>query len=213
MTPTAHDAIIFDLDGTLWDASAVTAAGWNAALAQNGLERYAIDHADIKNVSGLPFGECVERLFGHIPGVAIADLEKHIDREEEKIFATRRGEIYPGVERGISVLAKHYPLFLVSNCQSWYLRVFWDQFNLEKYFTGHDCNGNANQQKPEMIRGLKNRHKLENALYVGDTDGDKNSSRAAGVAFGHARYGFGEVGEADMTFRSFPDLVARLTDS
>lgn len=211
MAKLEYDAIIFDLDGTLWDASGVTAAGWNNALVKMNLDQHQIDHVAVKNVSGKPFGECVEILFGNIPGIDVNELEKQIDLEEEKIFTTLQGEIYSGVEIGLPVLSEKYPLFLVSNCQSWYLQLFLDQFKLEKYFTDHDCNGNANQQKPEMIQGLIKKHNLQNALYVGDTTGDRNACLAAGVAFGYADYGFGEVDEADLTFRNFEELVDCLT--
>lgn len=207
---TKYDSIIFDLDGTLWDASDVTASGWNNALAKMGLEQYAIDHVAVKNVSGKPFGECIEVLFNDIPGIDIAKLEREIDIEEEKIFESQRGKTYPGVEQGIVPLAENYRLFLVSNCQSWYLQAFWDQFGLEKHFTDHDCNGNANQQKPDMIKGLVEKHNLKNALYVGDTSGDHNACKTAGVAFGFVEYGFGEAENADMTFNSFEHLVKSL---
>jgi phosphoglycolate phosphatase len=207
MATIEYDAIIFDLDGTLWDASAVTATGWNNALVNMGLGQHQIDHVAIKNVSGKPFGECVEVLFGDIPNIDVNALEKQIDLEEEKAFLTQRGNIYAGVEKGLSVLFENYPLFLVSNCQSWYLQVFLNQFKLEKQFTDHDCNGNAKQQKPDMIQGLVKKYQLQNALYVGDTSGDRNACLAAGVAFGYVDYGFGDVEEADLTFSSFADLV------
>jgi len=202
-----YDSIIFDLDGTLWDASRVTAAGWNNALAKMNLDQHKVDHQAVNNVSGKPFSECVEVLFGHIPGIDVVALEKQIDLEEEKIFLSRRGEIYPGVEKGLSVLSERYPLFLVSNCQSWYLQVFLDQFNLEGYFRDRDCNGNANQQKAEMIRGLVKKHDLQKALYIGDTEGDRNACLAAGAAFGYADYGFGDIEGVDLVFSNFLELV------
>ena len=202
-----YDSIIFDLDGTLWDASNVTARGWNNALSKRNLSKYTVNAQDVKKVSGLPFGECIEVLLGDIPGIDLAEIEKVIDIEEEKAFEESCGQLYPGVEKGIEALARKYPLFLVSNCQSWYLKQFWNQFDLEKYFTDHDCNGNANEPKSRMIEGIVKKHHLKNPIYIGDTRGDKAACIAAGVQFGYARYGFGHLEKEEISINSFDELT------
>ena len=48
MTP---DGLVFDLDGTLWDAAAASTLGWNLALEEMGaVSRVTVD--DIRSVSG-----------------------------------------------------------------------------------------------------------------------------------------------------------------
>ncbi len=205
-----YDSIIFDLDGTLWDASHVTASGWNNALIARGLGHCSVNSQDVKNVSGLPFSECVESLLGNIQNIDLAEIKELIDIEEAKIFEELGGQLYPGVETGITILAQKYPLFLVSNCQSWYLKKFWDQFDLEKYFTGHDCNGNANEPKSEMIKGIIKNYHLENPIYIGDTKGDKEACSAAGVHFGYASYGFGDLEKEEISLGSFDELTNTL---
>ena len=55
------DALIFDLDGTLWDAAAASTYGWNLALAEMGRpERVTVD--GIRAVSGRPFPECAAKI-------------------------------------------------------------------------------------------------------------------------------------------------------
>jgi phosphoglycolate phosphatase len=46
-----YDSIIFDLDGTLWDASEACANAWNIAL----LTGLSVKPDDIRGVSGLLF--------------------------------------------------------------------------------------------------------------------------------------------------------------
>ncbi len=53
-----YDSIIFDLDGTLWDATEASAIGWNSALIKENLSEFCVDSDDIKNICGLPFAEC-----------------------------------------------------------------------------------------------------------------------------------------------------------
>ena len=202
-----YDSIIFDLDGTLWDAANVTAIGWNNALIKNDLSKYKVNTQDVRKVSGMPIRECVEFLFRDIPTIDLTEFGKIICIEEEKAFEECCGQLYPGVQNGIEVLAKKYPLFLVSNCQSWYLSKFWKQFDLEKYFTGQDCNGNANEPKPKMIKGLLKKFHLRNAIYIGDTRGDRTACMEAGVTFGYASYGFGNIEKENITLNNFNELV------
>ena len=52
-------AVIFDLDGTLWDACQTTANGWSAALKKFG-QRQTITHEQIAQVTGIPFEQAVD---------------------------------------------------------------------------------------------------------------------------------------------------------
>lgn len=200
------DSIIFDLDGTLWDATNVTAHGWNNALCKLKLCEFELSAKQVKEVCGLPNSECIERIFSKIPGVNLTELEKLLDIEEEAAFDNCLAQLYPGVEEGIKTLKESHSLFLVSNCQTWYLKKFWQQFGLEPYFKGQDCNGNDNNPKHIMIKNLIEEYNLKFPVYIGDTDGDKKSCDKAGVAFGYAAYGFGELSNEKIKFRNFSEV-------
>jgi beta-phosphoglucomutase-like phosphatase (HAD superfamily) len=49
-----YDAIIFDVDGTLWNASQASAEGWNRGLAKLGCDR-TITARDVERVPRRPF--------------------------------------------------------------------------------------------------------------------------------------------------------------
>lgn len=203
-----YDSIIFDLDGTLWDASDACAKGWNKALRAGQLTDVFVSPDDIRRVSGLPFEECVSTLIDDLSKQDLLALGREIDQEEKREVTLAGGEMYKGVKKGIPELSKQYPLFLVSNCQAWYLDAFWDIHGLKPHFKSHDCHGSSEVLKSEMISRVCRENRLTRPIYIGDTKGDQMASHEAGVAFGFATYGFGSTEEADHLFSSFEGLVS-----
>lgn len=200
------DALVFDLDGTLWDAAAASAEGWNRALVQLRLP-IRLTVADIRSVAGNPTPRCFEILLPGLCPLSDRTFRLFMDREREAIERLG-GELYDGVADGLPRLASRYPLFLVSNCPQWYLEAFFALTGLQGVFTDWDCNGRSGQPKGEMLSRLSAKHQLQHAVYVGDTDGDRAAAEEAGLEFACARYGFGDPGESRLSFGSFPELVA-----
>ena len=203
-----HDAIIFDLDGTLWDASNATAAGWNTALINQGLPELQITADQVRGISGLPHDECIVRLFGHAGQVDHKSLTAVLDVAEKRVVESMGGTLFEGVKTGIGVLAKEYPLFLVSNCQSWYLESFWAHSGMKTFFLDKDCFGHSGNPKSEMIKGISAQYSLKLPIYIGDTHWDQQASHIAGTAYGQADYGFGQAIEPELSFSNFTQLVS-----
>jgi phosphoglycolate phosphatase len=199
------DALIFDLDGTLWDAAEPTARGWNAALEELGAQtRVTVE--GIRSVAGTPFVGCVEILVPELCPPSKPALHI-IDEREKTAIAVSGGTLFPGVQSGLAALACEYPLYLVSNCQDWYLGLFFDLSGLKEFFAGADCNGLSGLNKAEMLRRISDECVLRNAVYVGDTQGDQDSTRAAGMSFTFAAYGFGSISQPALAFESFDALT------
>jgi phosphoglycolate phosphatase len=204
--PVKAGALIFDLDGTLWDAAAASTYGWNLALEEMGRpERVTIE--GIRSVSGRPFPECAARLLPDMRPIPQAALE-HLEARESTGIELIPGELYPGVAEGLPRLAERYRLFLVSNCPGWYLEAFFRHSGLQVCFTGWDCWGSSGMPKSGMLVNLAAAQGLERATYVGDTQGDQAATEAAGMEFTFVEYGFGRVEDAALSFRDFGGLVA-----
>jgi phosphoglycolate phosphatase len=203
MTP---DALIFDLDGTLWDAAAASTYGWNLALEELGLSR-RVTVDGIRSVSGRPFPQCVETLLPELSPAPASTLEL-LEARERTGIELMAGVLYDGVADGLPRLAGRYPLFLVSNCPDWYLEEFFRVTGLQDRFTGWDCHGSSRIAKSGMLLNLAATHRLEHAVYVGDTQGDLESAEQAGVEFAFVQYGFGRVEGAPLSFAAFGGLVS-----
>ncbi len=205
------DAVVLDLDGTLWDACEACAHGWTLALASLGVKRL-ITARDIASVCGLTYPNCVRKL---CPDVSEQDLEKVmavIDRYERAEVERHGGSLYKDVVSGLQILEKKYQLFLVSNCQEWYLDSFFDHSSLKSFFKDWECYGRTQKSKLENLKNLAVRNQLQNPVYVGDTEGDQAAALGAGYEFIFVSYGFGAA-KTQHEFSDFQSLVTMLASS
>jgi phosphoglycolate phosphatase len=208
------DSIIFDLDGTIWDSTTEVADAFNQVLAARYPEvKEVVTAGRLRELFGLPLDVIAERLYQSVPREhAVKVMEECCDYECEYL-AEHGAVLYEGLEEVLTQLSKKYKLMIVSNCQEGYIQCFFAAYpHLEQYFTDYEYPGRSGKLKADNIRMVVERNKLQNPIYVGDTQGDADAAGAAGVPFIFARYGFGEVKEYDGVIDSLNELV-RLADS
>lgn len=208
-------AIIFDMDGTLWDSADNVAISWNIAMRKFGYEREPINSADMQRVMGRTMDEIAEILFDKIKGKEREELLDMACKEENAYLREHGGVLYPHVRKTMEELQKDYRLFIVSNCQAGYIEAFLDYYQFHDLVEDIECFGNNGKPKADNIWRICERNGVspEDAVYVGDIQGDYDSSMAAGVKFIHAAYGFGtirgEVAEIH-TFSELPQVVKKV---
>lgn len=202
-------AIIFDMDGTLWDSAENVAVSWNIAMEKFGYEREPLTKEDIQGVMGKTMDKIAQILFGKVDGKAQETLLKLVCREENDYLREYGGVLYPDIRSTMEALKTEYRLFIVSNCQSGYIEAFLDYYHFHDLVEDIECYGNNLNQKADNIRLICERNGVEpsNAVYVGDIQGDYDASMAAGVKFIHAAYGFGSVGANVEKIHTFSELV------
>jgi len=203
----ATDAIVFDLDGTLWDTCETCAIGWNLVLDRNAIRFRTITADDVRAVAGKPHAQCIRVTFVGVPEREILTLIAETQLEDNRLVAEQGGVLYPDVEDGIRRLRARYPLFIVSNCQTGYVETFYRWSGLESCFRDFECWGNTGRTKAENLGPLIARNGLRRALLVGDTPGDQAAARECGVPFVYVDYGFGVCRGAARSFSSFGDLT------
>ena len=201
------DSIIFDLDGTLWDSAEGICGTWQEVLDRyRELNNIKITVDALHSCMGLPLDEIGKRL---LPGVS-PDVQKKLMKEccdYENIYLSKHGGIlFPNLKETLEYLSGKYKLFIVSNCQEGYIESFFEYHKTGKYFSDTECNGATGLSKGENNRLIIKRNNLKNAVYVGDTAGDLQSARDAGIPFIYAEYGFGEVSDYDYVIKKFSDL-------
>lgn len=184
------DAVIFDLDGTLWDSSETVAACWKEVMSRHGQLPLVPDGALIRSLMGMTSQQICDKVFS-----AYGEDGEEICRlclEEEPPYISRHGaKLFDGLEEVLALLSARMPVFIVSNCQKNYIESFLLCSGMGRYIKGHTCEGDTGLGKADNIGIIMEKYGIKSAVYVGDTASDEKSAFTAGCAFVHAAYGFG----------------------
>lgn len=199
-------AILFDLDGTLWDSSKEVALSWSKALEPYGLQ---ISQADVQSVMGKTTEEIAALLLPRHTLRQRQEILMRCSEEELRYLSLHSASPYPALEETVAALSQEYTLCIVSNCQEGYIETFLQCTGLTPYFLDMECAGRTGRPKGENIRLVLERNDLSPAIYVGDTQKDLDAARMAGIPFVHAAYGFGRVDDPSLpAIRSLAELPA-----
>lgn len=198
--------MFFDLDGTLWDATESTARAWTEVFGARDFD-LKISSAQIRSVAGKPYLECLQIVAPAVAASpALAEILTELEQAERTRMHSIGGHLYPHVIEGLTDLAARSPLYLVSNCNAWYLDAFLEQSGTAGLFRACACHGSTGLPKIANLKQLMGKYGYESGYYIGDTLGDKSAAEQAGLTYLHADYGFG--GEAVTTDLRFADFAA-----
>lgn len=199
--------IIFDVDGTLWEASGSVAEAWTIEARRFGIEK-TFTSLDMKGVMGLPMDELSAILLPELPlekrhEVAVSCMDYELSYLKE-----HPGRLFPNEEETLRKLVSlGYRLYILSNAQHGYIESFLYGTGLEKYFSGWLCWGDNHLQKSDNMALLANDNALSSYCYVGDTLMDEKESRKAGVPFVHCAFGYGKALSPNREIARFEDLI------
>lgn len=201
------DSIIFDVDGTLWDSTAICADAWNTIIKQETDLNLHITEKTLKSLFGRLLPDIAKAIFPDYSTERQLYLIDQCCQEEHRALHAHCAPLYPELEETLSELSKKYRLFIVSNCQAGYIEVFLESSKLGAYFEGHLCPGDTGNAKADNILQIIHDYNLNSPVYVGDTDGDYKATKAAGIPFVYAAYGFGTVTTPDYTIKQPKELL------
>ena len=203
-----YESLIFDIDGTLWDSRALVAEGYNIQLRSEGLEHLCVTAEDLKPLFGKVMTEIANAILASVPvSERYALMDRCMATENQYLHDNPCHIGYPGIRETMAQLSKKYRLFIVSNSQCGYPELCIEKLGLTDYITGHLCFGDTGTEKGETIRRLMEKYNIQNAAYVGDTQGDYEATVQAGIPFIFAAYGFGHPERWDGRIEKFEDLL------
>ncbi|MBQ9065448.1 MAG: HAD family hydrolase [Blautia sp.] len=213
MAEKKKTGILFDLDGTLWDSSAAVVDSWNVVLDkyEDATRKATIEW--MQRLMGKTMIDIENMFLDYLPPERRHVLMKECLDYENEYIAVHGGILFEGVKETLELLKKDYHLSVVSNCQEGYVPAFFKAHGMEQLFDDYEEYGRTGKVKADNISLVVKRNNLEQAVYVGDTLGDYNSTKEAGLPFIHAAYGYGEVPERTVKItdiRELPQAVKKI---
>lgn len=200
-------AIIFDLDGTLWDSAKGVVQAWNEIIEALPDKDHLVTIDEMYQLMGKPMDEIAALLFPNMELSRREEVMEQCCNRENNYLRKVGGILFPDLEETLKKLQKEYDLYIVSNCQVGYIEAFLEYYHFEKYFKDTENFGNTGKLKAYNIKLVVGRNHIDKAVYVGDTQGDYDAAKEAGIPFIHAAYGFGKVSQETPKLLQFKDLA------
>lgn len=199
--------IVFDLDGTLWDASKQVVPAWNRVLDLYPQLQKHITETDMQEFMGKTLDNIAGLMFPNLDEKKRMKILRECCQEEQIYLREHGGTLYPYLEKTLMLLQDKYKLFIVSNCQDGYVQAFLEHHGLGQYFTDYEMSGRTGQIKGENIKLIMDRNHITKAVYVGDTQGDMEAAIYAGIPFIYAKYGFGNLDCKENVIDSIEQII------
>ena len=201
------DAIIFDLDGTLWNTVDSCLKATSFVKEEHSDITRDVTKEQIESAMGKTSDEIVNIYYGYLPREKGKEYANEAFNKNVDNLLKEGGTLYPNTRDTIIKLSKKYKLYIVSNCVKGYIESFLNTSGLKDYFSDYESYGNTLLSKGENIKLVIDRNNLKNPIYVGDTKGDMEASNYAGIPFVYAAYGFGKVEGFDYKINDISELL------
>lgn len=201
------DSLIFDMDGTLWDAADTYVASWNAGFKKENVDKI-VSREDLGHMMGWEKRKVLDHMMPNFDEEKQERVFSTINEYRSELIPEMGGILYEGIREGLEQLAERYQLFIVSNCPENLIRQFIDWADINHLITDEMAHGVNSKPKHHNIRLLIDKYSLKNPVYIGDTETDSIESRKAQLPFVFLSYGFGQTDDYDLKFDSFHAFTA-----
>ena len=202
-----YEMIIFDIDGTLWEATEITMIAANT-IADEYKEIPKVSIEDIYKVMGLGKRDIAQIL---MPNVELSKAMGYVDLQTKlaiDLINKNGAHIYENVSSVIKYLSKKYKLGIITNNFDDYVKLFLEKSNLKSFFIDYIGNASYGISKKEAIEKMMSRNNVSLACYIGDIKKDMQAAYDANIDFIHAKYGF----EPNLECEKFINDISELKE-
>ncbi len=203
----SKNAILFDLDGTLWDSCVAIMPSWQRVMKAHGIKRPPITQEEMNSYMGKTVEQIAPLMLPEVSLEEAIGIMKEGCIEELEELRQNGATLYEGIIETLNELSNDYNLYIVSNSEDGYIQAFISHYKLEGIIKDFECAGRTGRCKGDNIASVIERNAIDKAFYVGDTALDKEAADKAGVPFVLADYGFGDVENPDYIIEKPADLI------
>ena len=208
-------AIIFDMDGTLFQTNLILEPALEATfeqLRQKGQWMGTTPIEKYREIMGVPLPVVWETL--------CPDHTSQMREQSNQLFQlalieqikSGNGALYEEVESTLMKLADKHPLFIASNGQTAYLQTIAQTYNLTKWIKGiYSIDLIASGNKSELVSTVLKENNIHSGFVVGDRSSDiqaalDNHLISIGVRFDFSQET--ELEKADYIVNRFNEIYA-----
>lgn len=225
MSTNEGKAVLFDLDGTLFQTERVAVPAFHRTCER--LEKEGMyqgprpSDEEVTSVFGMTPSDIWDRLLPEASEQVRRTADGWWLQDELDCLAEGMGELYPGVAEGLEVLhGRGWRLFVASNGLGPYVRGVLRYFDLSPLFEGIYSAGEQKiSRKEHLVAKLMAEHGVNSGWMVGDRSSDVRAGKANGLQVLGCRYtGFprfsdgNELNGADQIIHSFSELLPLVGD-
>ena len=208
-------AIIFDMDGTLFQTNLILEPALEATfeqLRQKGQWTGATPIEKYRDIMGVPLPVVWETL---CPEHTLQMREQSNQLFQLALIEQIKldnGALYEEVENTLMKLADKHPMYIASNGQTAYLQAIAQTYKLSKWIKGiYSIDLIASGNKSELVSTILKENKISNGFVVGDRSSDivaalDNHLISIGVRFDFSQEN--ELEKADYIVNRFDEIYS-----
>ncbi len=207
------DSIIFDNDGTLFQADLVSFPAIVSACKDlmkiHDIKLPIPSKDEINSHIGLPSSEFFKQLLPTSYNQYLDEFEQLATQHEINNIKKGLGSLYPGVTETLTELKKlNYSLGVITNAGVDYFNAVVEAFHYNQFFDAYLCLGDRKHlSKSDLLKELLDHFKSKKAAVVGDTKSDLQAAKKHKCLTITALYGYGKSDEIESAHEKISDFT------
>ena len=207
-------AIIFDMDGTLFQTNLILEPALEATfekLRKENLWNGQTPIEQYREIMGVPLPVVWETLCPEHTIEVRHNSNLLFHDELVQQIRIGRGALYEGVENTLALLSQKYPRYIASNGQTPYLQAIIEKYQLDWFIKNvYSIDLIPSGHKSELVHLVKRENDIKNGFVVGDRSSDikaavDNELTSIGVRFDFAQEE--ELKKAHFVIDQFSELL------
>ncbi len=209
---TEVDSIIFDNDGTLFQADLVSFPAIVSACKDlmkiHDIKIPIPSKDEINSHIGLPSSDFFKQLLPTPHDQYLDEFEQLATQHEINNIRKGLGGLYPGVTETLTELKKlNYSLGVITNAGISYFNAVAETFHYNQLFDAYLCLGDRKHlSKTDLLKELLDHFKSKKAAVVGDTKSDLQAAKKHKCLTIATLYGYGKKNELESAHEKISDF-------